>query len=487
MKASHSALPQRPSFRARAAIGVLLIGFVATTACESGRAATPTPTQSFASPVISSPSPSPTSLPTGTATITPTPIPLRFFPGFVDTGCVFGVPNLQLLNCLAQFTGAPLRLAQGALTATQGSFKDADGKDYAVNALDLGGLKVRNIQGTTYWDLAGLTPTPAATRTLVPTSTPTPVPQLTIGSLRFYDFDPDELQFISEAFQWVNDMDRDAWRLATSENLSVYRVEPDFLSAIAALAGMSISRAQPDMLVPYTADRVQIRSDYMRAMLARLKASTVESNFISFVALLGRHARRAHEFRAYRATGKPLNTCADFNYAQEKIFEAAGFRTQGEIVQKAANGALEKGRVGINDRNRDEKIRTFRTETGAWVQELATAAQSPEVHSAPCYPPTPTPTFTPAPPKPTPTLAVGMGALIVFNPYSDATFTINGPAYSISAGGEVVVTLAQGRYTYTASFPGKGSVTGNVEVQAGRYNRFILPPPPEREPPTRAP
>lgn len=369
-----------------------------------------------------------------------------------------------------------MRLTDGPQVASQDTLKATDGNSYPVNVLNQAGRTLRNIQGTTYWDFSSLTPTPTLTPTPPATPMPTEVPQAIVGSLRFYGFDPAEIKYMTEALQWVKSVDIDVWAL-TNVNVAIYRVEPDFLSSVGAIAGFSPSTTLPDMFTPFTADRINVRSDYMRALVADTKGNTHESNQLGFVAFLAQHLQLVRDYRAYLSSGRALSSCESILPAQEYKFESAGFQARLDVIQKISQGALAKGLVASQELRKDETIKRFKADTDQWIKDYAFAVQRPELVAARCYPPTPTPVPTPAPNTPTPTLAPGMGGLVVFNPNADATFTIYGPAYQISSQSQVVITLPQGRYSYTASFVRFPSITGSVFVEAGQFTRFDLPQP----------
>jgi len=471
---------------ARILMGLILLGALSTTACET--LPTPTPRRLVTALIPPTESPFPTqAAPTLTPTITPTMFPLALFPGFVNTSCAWGMPAAQLLDCLSKFTGIPMRLTDGPQVASQEMLKAADGSFYEVNVLSQAGRTLRNIQGTTYWDFSSLTPTPTVTWTPPATPTPTTVPQAMVGSLRFYEFDSAEIKYMTEALQWVKSVDIDVWTWVTNVNVAIYRVEPDFLSSIGAISGFSPSTTMPDMFTPFAADRINVRSDYMRALVSDTKGSTHESNQLGFVAFLAQHLQLVRDYRAYLASGRALSSCENILPAQEYKFLSAGFQARLDVIQKISQGALAKGLVAAQEFRKDETIKRFKADTDQWIKDYTVAVQRPELVAARCYPPTPTPVPTPAPNTPTPTLAPGMGALVVFNPYADATFTIYGPAYRIPSQSQVVITLPQGRYSYTASFAGFPSVTGSVSVEAGKFTRFDLPQPKPLERPTGSP
>jgi len=427
-------------------------------------------------------------VPATAATTTATPPPLALFPGFVDTGCVWGIPLGQLLDCLSKKTGTVLQASDGSYVASRASFRAADGRTFEMNVLSQAGRVLRNIQGTTFWDLSILTPTPTATPTLAATATLTAVPQLTIGALRFYGFEPGEIQFILQTFEWVRQVDPATYGVWSKVTVSIYRVEPDLLSSVAAVSGLSLAGAGSvrDMQTPFAADRIEIRSDYMRATIAQAQGLTPESNQISFFALLARQLQHVQDYRAYRTAGKPLATCAQITVQLEQTFEAAGFNAQLEAVQRLATNAFEKGRIAPQDKpaEREQKRRFFKAETDQWIADLRWIVQNPQYYALLCHPPTPTPKPSATPIPPTPTIPPGMGVLVVFNPWEDATITINGPSYRVPALGEIRINLPPGRHAYSVNVSGR-SASGVVEIKAGQYIEFQLPQPqaPETEPP----
>lgn len=457
-----------------------------TAACGS----TPTVTPAASRTVTRSPTvpPSPSAL-ISTPTVTPTRLPLSLFSGFVDTGCAWGIPLNQLLDCLSKFTGSSLRSTDGSYTASRSFFQAKDGRAYEMNVLDQSGRIIRNIEGTTYWDLSVLTPTPAATLQPTPSPTSTLVPQATVGLLRFYGFEASEIRFITETLGWVNRVDPKVYASRTVVGVSVYRVEPGFLSSVAAVSGLSYTGANrsEDMLTAFEADRINIRSDYMRAAVEGTKGATRESNQISFFALLAHQLQHVQDYRAYRAAGHLFSSCQQITPQQERAFGIAGFRAQLQVVEGLAASALAKAFVAPEDRpaDRDVKIKLFQEETQQWVADLRLAVQDPEKYSAYCYPPTPTPIPTPTLIPPTPTIPPGMGVLVVVNPWGASVITINGPLYQVPAVGEITINLPPGRHAYTVRVGVRYSTTGIVEIEAGKYTRFYLPQPPPPEPTPR--
>ena len=454
-----------------------LICFVLLVSVACSETPTPTPPPKPSATLAPSPTASPTAAPTATATVTPTPPALALFPGFIDTGCYWNVPLGQLLECLSKFSKTAVQTSDKSYVARRETIKAADGRTFDLNVLDRSGKAMRNIDGTAYWDLSALSPTPTPTRMPVTQPTPTPVPQMKIGNLRFYGFRDEELKYIGESLQWVSKVDQELALSVTSASVSIYLVEPSLLDTVAAISGLEGVSRQGDMVVPFSGDRINMRSDYVAAVTAEIKGNTRESNQAGFFGLLARHVRLVQEYRRLAAAGRTLKDCSSFTPQEEHNVIAAGFKAQLAATQRMATQAVAKGLVASQDPRRNDKVKSFTAEMDQWIKDQNGMLAAPHNYVALCYPPTATPVPTPVPPTATPTLAPGMGALIVVNHYSDAVFTIGGPGHKIAAGGQATITLPAGRYNFTTSY-GPRSVNGTITVQSGVSARFELPPPP---------
>jgi hypothetical protein len=78
------------------------------------------------------------------------------------------------------------------------------------------------------------------------------------------------------------------------------------------------------------------------------------------------------------------------------------------------------------------------------------------------------PAFTPTPTLPA--VPPGMGALILFNHYNtQLNFDIASKLYKIESNNSLVIFLAPGKHTYSATIPGFTGKTGVVEIQESFY------------------
>lgn len=374
---------------------LLVVILLASVACANAPAPTPTPR---ASPtVVPTVTRMATSLPTLTPTVTPTFPLLSLFPGFVDTGCAWGVPIRQLLDCLASFTHVPFQLGNGAYTASRETFQSTDGRTYNVNVFSQSDRVIRNIDGTTYWDLTSLTPTPTVTRTPTLAPTPTAAPQAQIGALRFYGFRDTDMTYIANTLQWVNSVDPELWQSVTSVGVSIYMVEPDLLSSVSAISNLAGPNRLADMATPFSADRINVRSDYMTAITADSRGNTHESTETYFFAQLARQVGLVQAYRAFRAGGRTLTDCASLTAQDEYGFAGLGFKAQLSAVQRLASKAVTKGLIAplSQGKDRDAKIKVFQIDTDQWIKDLSYVVTVPQNYGAVCYPPTATPVPTP--------------------------------------------------------------------------------------------
>jgi hypothetical protein len=109
----------------------------------------------------------------------------------------------------------------------------------------------------------------------------------------------------------------------------------------------------------------------------------------------------------------------------------------------------------------------------------ATATNTPTLVPTPTATSTNTPTQTPTAiptvqlftPTPTlPPIPTGMGALILFNNFNQQlNFDIAAKLYKIAPNSSVVIIVAPGNHTYSATIPGFAGHTGTVEIRENYY------------------